>query len=257
MSSSPGAKGFDPKAREAEYQALWQTCDRATRKGDYIYADKEAKRDILYAACHNRIEKRRAQGKTMCGTNIISMVDLHIQREASRLLYRAPRTMHAPDPAPNLFPYPAESQNFNANHLALNPAQNPFVSVPQHQHLPPQVPMVPQGFDISMQSESHVIRHMQEQLNTQGEYIKMLINTLRDYHGRIITLESSKKQAEERAAAFGQTAHPIHHAMQYPLEGLNAGFNPRLESPATTVSQTQDGNGDGDDQEELAPLVEA
>ncbi|QPC70266.1 hypothetical protein HYE68_001018 [Fusarium pseudograminearum] len=256
MSSSPEAKGLDPKAREAEYQALWQTCDRATRKGDYICADEQTKRDILYAACHGRIAKRRAQGKTMCGTKIVSMVDLHIQREASRLLYRAPRTMHAPDPAPNLFPYPAESQNFNANHVAFNPAQNPFVSIPQHQHPPPQVPMAPQGFDMSMQSESHFIRHMQEQLNTQGEYIQRLINTLRDYHGRIVTLESSMKQVEERAAAFAQTAHPIHHAMQYPLEGLNAGFDFCQESPATPASQTQDGNGDGDDQK-LAPLVQA
>lgn len=58
MSSSPEIKGFSSKAKEAEYQALWQVCDRATRKGDYIYADNEAKRNILYNACAARLEKR-------------------------------------------------------------------------------------------------------------------------------------------------------------------------------------------------------
>jgi hypothetical protein len=58
MSSSPEVKGFNSKAKEAEYQALWQTCDRALRKGDYIYADRETKRNMLYAACRIRLEKR-------------------------------------------------------------------------------------------------------------------------------------------------------------------------------------------------------
>lgn len=58
MSLSPEPKAFDSKAKEAEYQALWQVCDRATRKGDYIHASNENKRIILHNVCRARVEKR-------------------------------------------------------------------------------------------------------------------------------------------------------------------------------------------------------
>ncbi|CEI61253.1 hypothetical protein FVEN_g6023 [Fusarium venenatum] len=268
MSSSPETKGFDSKAREAEYQALWQTCDRATRSGDYIYADGETKREILRIACYDRLERRRAQGKTMCRTNVTSMVDLHIQREVTRLRYRAPpRRMQAavpaPNPAPNLVPFLAEPQHYNANPAAFNPAQNlgqiPYLAIPQSQHLP-QVPAVPPGLDMPMHTESHTVRSLCDEVAAQKELMERLVNTLRGYHRRIVTLEGQMQQMsqERRTAAFAQPVYPIHYAMQYPLEGLNSGdLNFAMEGQVTPASQISDGNGDEDGQEGGAPLVEA
>ncbi|RGP65378.1 hypothetical protein FSPOR_7308 [Fusarium sporotrichioides] len=261
MSSSPETKDFGSKAKEAEYQALWQTCDRTTRKVDYIYAGEETKREILHTACRARLEKRRTQGKTMCATNLASMVDLHIQREAARLRYHAPRAMQAldpvPNPGPNLFPFPAQPQHYNANPVASNPVQNPYSGVPQRQQMP-QVPMAPPGFDMPMHSENHVVRSVHDRLNTLEEYTQRLVNTLRDYHGRVVALEARIQQGsqERRAAASAQHAHPIHDVMQYPMEGLNGGVFNCAMRPATPASQTLDGDGDEDVQEVGVPLVE-
>ncbi|RGP78598.1 hypothetical protein FLONG3_3280 [Fusarium longipes] len=239
MSSSPDVKGFDSKAKEAEYQALWQTCDRAMRKGDFIYADKETKRNILHTACRARLERRRAQGKTMCGTSITSMVDLHIQREITSSHLHGGRRVPNPasNPAPNPAPFLAQPQNYDVNSLPVNPASNPYLAFPQHQHLP-QVPMAPPGLD--MRTQNNIIRDLQANLNTQ------------------ISLEA-RMQAEEQAraaAAFVQPALPIHHVAQYPLQGLNGGgFDISLPIPMTPGSQTQ--CGDEDDQKGVAPSVEA
>jgi hypothetical protein len=197
----------------------------------------------------------------MCGTSIVSMVDLHLQREVNSRLFHEARMVQAqnpaPNPAPNPVPFLAEPQHYNINPVPFNPAQNPYLAVPQHQHLP-QVPMAPAGFDMPIYNEDPVARALQAQLNTQSNYIERLVNTLRDYHGRIVLLEARVQEEEQarRTAAFVQPAHPIHHAVQYPMEGLNGGgFDFPVPRPMTPGSQTQDG--DEDDQERGVPLMEA
>jgi hypothetical protein len=196
----------------------------------------------------------------MCKTSVTSMVDLHLQREATRLRYRPSRTMQATDSTPNLVPFLADSQHYNANPLAFNPVQNqgqnPYVAVPQHL---PQVPMAPTGSNMPTYTESHAIRSLSDQVIAQGELIHKLVNTLRDYHGRIVTLEAQIQQMsqERRTAAFAQPVHPIHHAMQYPMEGLNSGGpNFAMEEQAMPAGQIQEGDGDEDGQEGGAPLLE-
>lgn len=56
--SSDDAKRPGPKIREAEYQALWQVCDRTARKNEYKYADYATRRAILEDACHALMNRR-------------------------------------------------------------------------------------------------------------------------------------------------------------------------------------------------------
>ncbi|KAJ3509508.1 hypothetical protein NM208_g15659 [Fusarium decemcellulare] len=70
MSASPNdTKRPDSQAREAEYQALWQVCDRAFPQGATL------------------MEKRRKIGKAMCDTNIGAMVERHLQHSHPRPLW--------------------------------------------------------------------------------------------------------------------------------------------------------------------------
>jgi hypothetical protein len=56
--SSDDSKRPGPKSREAEYQALWQVCDRTARKNEYKYADYTTRRAILEDACHALMNRR-------------------------------------------------------------------------------------------------------------------------------------------------------------------------------------------------------
>lgn len=195
----------------------------------------------------------------MCGTNIVSMVGLHLQREVDHRLRAEVRMMQAPsfalNPVPNPVPFLADAQHHNSHPMPRDLSQNSCLGVPQHQH---HVPTGPSGFDVPMHSESPIIRSMQDQLNTQANYIERLINTLRDYHGRIVSLEARVQDTEQggRAAVPTQPAQPMYNAMQYTMEGLDGGsFAFPLARPKTPSSQTQAGDGDEDDKEGGVPLI--
>ncbi|KAJ4310667.1 hypothetical protein N0V84_010848 [Fusarium piperis] len=100
--SSDDSKRPGPKVREAEYQSLWQVCDRTARKNEYKYADYATRRAILEEACHGLMDRRRESGKIMCNTSIPEMVDRHLKREAhSRIIHEARVTGQLPDsPSP-------------------------------------------------------------------------------------------------------------------------------------------------------------
>ncbi|KAH6884095.1 hypothetical protein B0T10DRAFT_608933 [Thelonectria olida] len=72
------------RAREAEYQAMWQACDRATRKDQYRASGVAMRMLILRDALGNLMERRRQQGKQMCGTDIDAMIERHLQREQAQ-----------------------------------------------------------------------------------------------------------------------------------------------------------------------------
>ncbi|RSL90893.1 hypothetical protein CEP52_014417 [Fusarium oligoseptatum] len=96
--SSDDSKRPGPKIREAEYQALWQVCDRTARKNEYKYADYATRRAILEEACHALMGRRRDAGKIICNTSIPEMVDRHLKREAhSRIIHEARVTGQLPD----------------------------------------------------------------------------------------------------------------------------------------------------------------
>ncbi|KAH7185224.1 uncharacterized protein B0J16DRAFT_372051 [Fusarium flagelliforme] len=239
MSSSPESKAFDSKAKEAEYQALWQVCDRATRKGDYIYASKETKRIILHNVCGARVEKRRSQGKAMCGTSIAAMVDLHLQRETNARLRagldmpQGPSFVANPNGAP-----------FFAGHQGMNAA--PHMPVPQHHHQP-HVSIGPPGLD-------HVIRDMKAQLDSQANFIDELVDALRDHHGRIARLERREAATPAQPAQPAQPlllSQPLHS----PVECLEGGaFAFPLARPMTPESKIV--VGDGDDHQEGGVYVD-
>ncbi|KAH7237379.1 hypothetical protein FSOLCH5_004814 [Fusarium solani] len=96
--SSDDSKRPGPKSREAEYQALWQVCDRTARKNEYKYADYTTRRAILEDACHALMNRRRDGGKVLCNTSIPEMVERHLKREAhSRIIHEARVTGQLPD----------------------------------------------------------------------------------------------------------------------------------------------------------------
>ncbi|RBA17718.1 hypothetical protein FPRO05_11433 [Fusarium proliferatum] len=283
-SSFPEAK-VDKAAREAEYQALWQVCDRATRKPEYIYGDERLKRSFLEDTCDALMLKRQKLGKVPCGTDISAMVTLHLQREvAGRLLAGA--RMAAPAPAPNPMPYTGNGPAFNQpqNVYAANPdpfngnpgpyngnpapyniAQAPL-PIPQ-----PRARASPPDFDFAIPDTNEDLRHDMDKV----------INTLRQYAQRIATLENQaatiKSQVaarESQVATLEKTVAKITHERDmykagtvgmmnadmkksasvspgmftYPvegIEGLSAAAYPHPR-PLTPRSQTQGGDEDGD-----------
>ncbi|KAJ4128250.1 hypothetical protein NW768_008538 [Fusarium equiseti] len=225
MSSSPESKTFDSKAKEAEYQALWQVCDRATRKGDYIYASEENKRNILHNVCNARVEKRRSQGKVMCGTSILAMVDLHLQREAAARL-RAGLDMPQ---GPSFVANPS-GVHFFTGHQDMNVAPHMLVPQPHNQ---PHASIGPPGLD-------HVIRDMKAQLDSQANFIEELAGALRDYQGRIAKLERREAETPTQPAQPAQPAQPLllSQPLHSPVECLEGGaFAFPLARPMTPESK--------------------
>ncbi|KAF5707375.1 hypothetical protein FMUND_11133 [Fusarium mundagurra] len=256
-SSYPEAK-IDRAAREAEYQALWQVCDRATRKPEYIYADERLKRSVLGDACDALMLKRQKAGKVHCGTDIDAMVTLHLQREvAGRLLATA--RMAAPGPAPNPIPYmnngpafngpqnvyPANPGLFNGNAAAYNVTQAPLQAMPQ-----PRARLSPPDFDFTVQDSTEELRND----------MNKVINTLREHARRIAALEHRlDKVTRERDMYKAGTIDMMNADMRksasvppgmfhYPvegIEGLSAVAYPHTR-PLTPRSQTQGMDEDGD-----------
>ncbi|KAF4440727.1 hypothetical protein FACUT_3222 [Fusarium acutatum] len=257
-SSSPEAK-FGRAAREAEYQALWQVCDRATRKPEYIYGDERLKRSFLEDACDALMRKRQNLGMVPCGTDIHAMVTLHLQREVTGRLLATAR-MAAPAPAPNSTPYvgngPAINvpQNvyhanpapYNGNPAAYNVTQAPLHTMPQ-----PRARLSPPDFDFTVPDTTEELR----------EDMNKVINTLREYDRRIAALEHRlDKVTRERDMYKAGTIDMMNTDMRksasvppgmfhYPVEGIEslsavACPHPR---PLTPRSQTQgmDEEGDG------------
>ncbi|KAJ4253294.1 hypothetical protein NW762_010449 [Fusarium torreyae] len=263
MSASPDLKPCDQKTREAEYQALWQVCDRSSRKADYIYADQQTKTRLLSNACHSLIEKRRRQGKVMGGIDIASMVDLHIKREINARLLAEARLGRLPSPAPNPVPFLANPAQYNANPASFNANPVPYANhnaygaMPQQpQRVSPAAPTVmaaPEldGHPVSLRNE---IINIRQDLAAQRQESEMIINTLNALTAKVSSLEKQLRavtgveaqvramQDHERvrAAAYPQPMFPM--MMNYPeegIEGRNGGpvlMHPR---PMTPRSQTQ------------------
>ncbi|KAG5747539.1 hypothetical protein H9Q69_002677 [Fusarium xylarioides] len=257
-SSYPEAK-IDRAAREAEYQALWQVCDRATRKPEYIYGDERLKRSFLEDTCDALMLKRQKARKVHCGTDIDAMVTLHLQREvAGRLLATA--RMGAPAPVANPMPYmnngpafnapqnmyPANPGPFNGNPAAYNVAQAPLHAMPQ-----PRARHSPSDFDFTVPDATEELRND----------MNKVINTLREYAKRIAALEHRlDKATRERDMYKAGTIDMVNADMRksasvppgmfhYPvegIEGLAAAAYPH-HRPLTPRSQTQgmDEEGDG------------
>ncbi|KAF5627682.1 uncharacterized protein FTJAE_9153 [Fusarium tjaetaba] len=248
---------LDRAAREAEYQALWQVCDRATRKPEYIYADERLKRSVLEAACDILMRKRQKLGKVDCGTDIDAMVTLHLQREVTGRLLATAR-MAAPAPAHNPMPfvnngpafsapqnmYPANPGPFNGNAVPYNITQAPLPVVPQ-----PRARLSPPEFDFTCDSTEELRDDMNK-----------VINTLREYARRIATLEHRlDRVTRERDMYKAGTIDMMNADMRksasvppgmfhYPvegIEGLSAVAYPH-QRPLTPRSQSQGMDEDGD-----------
>ncbi|KAG9500468.1 hypothetical protein J7337_008947 [Fusarium musae] len=249
---------LDKAAREAEYQALWQVCDRATRKPEYIYADERLKRSVLEDACEILMRKRQKLGKGHCGTDIDAMVTLHLQREVTGRLLATAR-LAAPAPAANPMPYvnngpafnasqnmyPANPGPFNGNPSAYNVAQAPLPAMPQ-----PRVRLSPPDLDFPLPDSAEELR----------DDMNKVINTLREYARRIATLEHRlDRVTRERDMCKAGTIDMMNVDMRksasvppgmfhYPvegIEGLPAVAYPH-QRPLTPRSQTQGMDEDGD-----------
>ncbi|KAM0244808.1 hypothetical protein ACHAP5_005931 [Fusarium lateritium] len=252
MASPSEPKPYDHRAKDAEYQALWQCCDRTCRKAIYVSApDQESKRAVLHEVCEELMNRRREQGKVQCGTSVNSMVDLHLQRELNNRLLTEARLGRLPSSSPNPMAYG-------------NP--NPFMgnSVPSQQYS--------SEFDFTPYGENNALS---QELKHQQGLIQKLINTLRAHDARIRELEAKISQqqhdlariatygpqpmyyhsaeypGQDRARTVGHGPQPIiYHGSEYPaegIEGLNGSHDAvhTQQRPLTPNSHT-DGN-DGDD----------
>ncbi|KAF9765356.1 hypothetical protein IL306_002369 [Fusarium sp. DS 682] len=225
-SSSPEHKPRKA-AREAEYQALWQVCDRAARRPQFLFADEVSKRAILEEACETIMMKRRNQGKDYCGTDLQSMVNLHIQREATgRILANVRMGAATPSPGAMPFlgngaafnatpaPFPANPSPFNGNPSPFSAGPSPFNGNPTayngsqaafsgtqaaynstqaaYNAILQSQPRVspPSDLDFSIPKANPV----HQELNRHEETMQKVINTLRDYDRRIATLEGELKE---------------------------------------------------------------
>ncbi|KAF4344065.1 hypothetical protein FBEOM_1982 [Fusarium beomiforme] len=227
-SSSPEYKPLK-QAREAEYQALWQVCDRAARKPEYLYSDGGTRRAILEKACQNIMIKRRGQGKAYCGIDIAAMVNLHIEREnTGRLLANARVGVATPSPAAMLFmgngavfnktpnPFPANPGPFNGSPTPFSASSGPFdgsltayngsqaavdgtqaayssSQVAYNAILQPQARVSPPSyldFSIPGNTVQQDLSHLQDTLNT-------VINTLAAHDKRMATLERKLEEVTQ------------------------------------------------------------
>ena len=164
----------------------------------------------------------------MCGTSVAAMVDLHLQREASRLragiqMPQGPSFVANPNGAP-----------FFAGHQDVNAA--PHMPIPQHHHQP-HVSVGPPGLD-------HVIRDMQAQLNSQANFIQELADALHDLNRRFARLESREAAMPAQPAQPLLFSQPLHST----VECLEGPFAFPLARPMTPESKIV--VGDGNDHEE-------
>ncbi|KAF7560461.1 hypothetical protein G7046_g3700 [Stylonectria norvegica] len=86
------------RAREAEYQAIWQCCDRTSNKDEYKYSNKSDRKVMLRIATNALLEKRRRRGTQMCNTNVDEMIERHLLREDYH--HARKRSGHLPANAP-------------------------------------------------------------------------------------------------------------------------------------------------------------
>ncbi|KAH7009994.1 hypothetical protein EDB80DRAFT_839037 [Ilyonectria destructans] len=136
-------KRAEVRAREAEYQAMWQACERAARKDEYQQSSVPVRLVILREALTMLMEKRRRTGKQMCNTNLELMIERHLRREAMPRSQFRDRNLRAN----------SNNEAFNDNNvppaMGLAPSPLPRVEVPpmikydhdahSHNH-PPQYP---------------------------------------------------------------------------------------------------------------------
>ncbi|KAM0340752.1 hypothetical protein ACHAPU_010343 [Fusarium lateritium] len=245
MTSPEGSRTCDQKARDAEYQALWQCCDRTSRKVPYLgVSDPETKRMVLDEACRELLGKRQEQGKSMCGISVSSMVDLHLQREINaRLLAGARLGLPSPSPNPMPMPYHANSNQFMASPVSMRSNPSPYGAIPQQQ----QPQLAHPQFDFTSHGANPGIR---QELDSHGDNIRKLINTLRAYDDRISQLSRRVSQLERkkdieqdhdrtRTVRYAPQP-PFCDASDYPIEGIEDSSEvayPRSR-PLTPGSQT-------------------
>ncbi|KAF5017132.1 hypothetical protein F66182_10980 [Fusarium sp. NRRL 66182] len=212
MSTSPRLKTQDTKARDAEYQALWQACDRASRKQEYLCSHHEAKRIILESACHGILDKRRGQGKIMCGTSIVSMVHLHLQRDVNSRLLAEARMSRFPSPPPNDMPCLANPVANAGNPVGYN-------DIPQQQQQPQRVSPMISAAEMALRNEVTSLRQDVSLLRQEHE---LVVSSLQILTERVAKLEGRQAVLE---------AYP-----NQGIEGRNAWM---LVKPMSPRSQTQ------------------
>ncbi|KAH7126180.1 hypothetical protein EDB81DRAFT_204347 [Dactylonectria macrodidyma] len=114
------------RAREAEYQSLWQACERTSRKDEYLVADMPIRLALLRNSLTKLLEKRRNDGKQMCNIDVDQMIERHLKREAQQRRFKSKRKNRVR----------GHSEEYNDNE-ALSPMALAPAPVPQAQGPPP------------------------------------------------------------------------------------------------------------------------
>ncbi|KAK7213285.1 hypothetical protein V2G26_020463 [Clonostachys chloroleuca] len=79
----PEEKRRFEQAKNREYNAMWQSCTRISRREDYRLASLEGRRNMLVSNLRAVMEKRRQSGKLICGVDAEVMVKRHLRKEAA------------------------------------------------------------------------------------------------------------------------------------------------------------------------------
>ncbi|CAH0018224.1 unnamed protein product [Clonostachys rhizophaga] len=79
----PEEKRRFEQAKNREYNAMWQSCTRISRREDYRLASLEGRRNMLVSNLRAVMDKRRQSGKLICGVDAEVMVKRHLRKEAA------------------------------------------------------------------------------------------------------------------------------------------------------------------------------
>ncbi|KAH7136694.1 hypothetical protein B0J13DRAFT_79900 [Dactylonectria estremocensis] len=130
MSVSNYLEHFKPgnvRAREAEYQSLWQACERTSRKQEYLSAGMPIRLALLRNSLTSLLEKRRNDGKQMCGIDVDQMIERHLKREAQQCRPKNKRRNRAR----------SQTEDYNDNEAPpAIPAPLPQAPVLEYDHTP-------------------------------------------------------------------------------------------------------------------------
>ncbi|VUC34135.1 unnamed protein product [Clonostachys rosea] len=70
-------------AKNREYNSMWQSCTRIARREEYRHADLESRRNMLISNLRAIMDKRRENGKLICGIDAEVMVKRHLRKDAA------------------------------------------------------------------------------------------------------------------------------------------------------------------------------
>ncbi|KAF4449213.1 hypothetical protein F53441_7471 [Fusarium austroafricanum] len=253
MTPSPES-GISPKAREAEYQALWQVCDRASRGPEYEFASDSMKHEILDHACREILAKRVKEKRTMCGTDINKLIKSQMKRKANSQILAAHRLGQTPiiegRPLYNAIPQACDAPaQFNANPVAYVANPQVYQPIPQPQiQAQPQPHVQPVAVPIAAPTHRYKFRsdsRIHKPPPHHDEDIQTLINTLKSHDHRIAALENHIKEVtyeRDMLRAAPMYAQPLYNQPMNGIEGLDGAIESKAHSqkiPSPPRSQTQ------------------